>query len=235
MTDRALVVITRVAVGRQVMAPEARRIEGRLADVPSEEWVAQRAVLLERVTAAALRRVTVPFTWVWRAVPERQEQIREIASQVFPDAVVLGDEESSDAVAPDAESFLTVRVDSDDALLPEAIEGVAGREFPPDTVVDWRRGWKLDWHAGCVAPHEWPARTQGPFFALAHGGRERMLYTGARHNDARRGRHVTSITDRSWIQVIHGGNAMNRWRQAEPLSEVEARIVLERTGICLTH
>lgn len=231
-----MIVVTRVAEGQSVLGdvePGQRRRELVVPEVPSEEWVASRVEILDRVTAAALRLVQVPFTWVWRTAPERFDQVAEIAERIYPSAVVLGSEQTSDAVAPDADSFLTVRLDSDDALLPQAMDAAAAMQLPPRALVNWIRGWQLGWPSGEVAPWHWPRRRQGPFLAVTHEDRDLMLDAGIPHGTARQGRTVVEVEDRSWLQTIHGRNQMNRWRKQEPLGPEDADEVLGAAGIRL--
>lgn len=232
MADRALVVVTRVAQGRQTLAPEARRVQDTLPAVPSEEWVASREQLLGRVVAAAIRRVRVPLRWVWRTVPERHDQVADIARRVYPEAVLVDQESASDAVWPDATRFLTVRLDSDDAFLPAALDLAAGLEVEAGTIVDWWQGWQLDWPSGRLAARCWPRHLQGPFLALAHDTRAGMLDVGGPHDQVRTGHRWVTVEERSWIQVVHPDNLMNRWRaHGPPLGVQETRRVLEQAGI----
>lgn len=225
MADRALIVVTRVAQGGDKLSNE---LAGGppLPAVPSEEWLARRSVFLENITAVALRRVERPFTWVWRVHPERHDQAQEIADRIWPDAVLVDEELTHDAVAPDSEHFLGVRLDADDALLPSALDSVP-LDLPKSTIVDWRRGWKYNALTGEVAEWQWSKRTQGPFLAVTLDGRERMLDVPGPHNPAREGRrHIHAITERSWIYTIHGDNVTSKWGEAEPLPKEEADRIL---------
>lgn len=227
--DRALVIVTRVAQGGDKLRYE---LAGGppLPPVPSEEWLARRAVLLESITAAALRKVTVPFSWVWRVHPGRHDQAQEIADRIWPDAVLVDEELTHDAVAPDADSFIGVRLDGDDAILPERIDELLTRyEHKVSTLVNWRCGWKFNWETGAVAEWEWKTRTQGPFLAVTQEGRERMLDVPGPHNPAREGRkHIRHIEERSWLYTMHGDNVTSKWGGAEPLPDERASEVVRR-------
>ena len=226
--SRALVVVTRVAQGGEKLRHE---LAGGppLPSVPSEQWLERRSVLLEAITATALRRVRTPFTWVWRVHPERREQAQEISDRIWPRAVLVDDELTHDAVAPDADSFLGIRLDGDDALDPRCIDRIAARRLPPSTLVNWWAGWKFNWHTGEVAEWEWPKRRQGPFLAVTQEGRERMLDVPGPHNPAREGRqNVVHIDGRNWLYTMHGDNVTSRWRGPETLPTTEAEAVLAR-------
>lgn len=225
--DRALIVVTRVAQGGDKLRHE---LAGGppLPAVPSEDWLARRAVLLEEITAAALRKVSVPFTWVWRVHPERREQAQEIADRIWPTAVLVDEELTHDAVAPDDHNFLGVRLDGDDALLPERLDEIVAQPLRPSTIVNWWSGWKYNRNTGEVAEWEWPKRRQGPFLAVTLDGREEMLDVPGPHNPARERRsNLVHVNSRSWIYTMHGDNVTSKWRSPEVLPPGEAATVLK--------
>lgn len=240
--SRALIVVSRVASskagdGFADLSPENAARAGKVnddptKDYPSEEWLAERAKIMERVTVPAMQRVQAPFTWVWRSAPERREQVEEIAARLYPDAVITDDRcLTCDAAAPDAERFLTVRLDSDDALLPKTLDAAAEVELPPDSLLNWWRGWRLNWSTGQVMTAFWKLRVQGPFMGLTHESRDTMLASGIPHTYAREGRSVVSVEERSWVQTIHDRNQLSKWRGEELLSPEDAEAVLARGGI----
>ncbi len=199
--------------------------------LPTTEWLAGREPLIAGVTAAALRRVTVPFTWVWTTAPELREQVVAMAERVFPAAVVVDSGEVPSAAAIGDGQYLTVRLDSDDAILPSAIDALADLRLDRGWMVDWPKGWMLDWATGRVAEREWPWRRQSPFLALTHERRETVLDLCRDHSVAREGRMRLVVAERSWLQTIHGGNQMNKWRGAEPVDEDTRKRVLTDYGI----
>lgn len=228
MADRALIVVTRVAQGGDKLSNELAG-GSPLPPVPSEEWLQRRSVLLEQITAKALRRVTVPFTWVWRVHPDRRDQAQAIADRIWPDAVLVDEELTHDAVAPNAERFIGIRLDGDDALLPERIDALADRDLPPSTLINWWCGWKHNWNTGDAAEWEWPKRRQGPFLAVTLDGREQMLDVPGPHNPAREGRqHLIHVNERSWFYTIHSDNVTSKWCDAEPLPNDRAEVVRRR-------
>lgn len=232
MSERALIIVSRVASGTTRgdgfadLSPENRNRAGQVNDdpaatYPSEQWLRERSKILAEVTVPAMRKVTVPFTWVWRTCPERCEQVEELRDELFPAAIVTDDVcLTDDAVAPDAERFLTVRLDSDDALLPDALDEAAGLDLAPSTLVNWWRGWRLRWETGEIGPWFWKLRVQGPFMGLTHESREQMLQAGVPHTYAREGRkHIHSIKRRSWLQTIHGRNQLSAWKVEHTLRD----------------
>lgn len=179
--------------------------------VPSAEWVAGREHLLTQVTAPSLMKVRVPFDWVWLVAPARLEQVREIASRVYSPVILVAEGKDSEAIAPEAETFMVVRLDSDDALLPDALENVSKIE----------RGWKPN--------------VQGGVLAITSEGRENlstMLLTGGTHGEARRGRTVVSIQTRSWLRVNHSLNMSTKhWPDLLVLLGQERDEILRLFGI----
>ncbi len=217
--SRALLIVTPVAI----------RVRGCL---PSAEWLAGREELLTRVTAAAVRRVKAALTWIWLVDPRLAEQAAEIRARVYPEAVFVDWEHpDTEAIAPDEESFLTVRVDSDDAIAPAAIDKAAALDLPSGALVNWPAGWQLDWQNGALAERDWPRRVQSPFLAIANEGRGRLLELGGDHSRARRGRAVFTMPERSWLQVTHGGNVVNR-RHGDPRVPADERdAILAEFGV----
>ena len=122
--------------------------------LPTTEWLASREPLLAGVTAAALRRVNVPFTWVWTTAPELREQVVAMAERVFPAAVVVSSGEVPSVAAIGDGHYLTIRLDSDDAILPSAIDALSELWLDRGWMVDWPKGWMLDWATGRMAERE---------------------------------------------------------------------------------
>ena len=217
---RALVVSTRIAVSW-------------LGVPPAEEWVTARAEFLRCVTAASLERVSVPVDWVWVAAPEREAQVREMAKEIYPRAIIVREHSKRDIeeIAPES-SFVLVRLDSDDAFLPEALDQVVAMELEPKTLVDWPCGWQLDWNSGRLGEWAWPHDDQGPFLAVTVEDRKSLLRTSlGPHRNARQDRHVVTIPTRSWVQVIHGESTRNDWRCQNALSPESCDEILRRTGV----
>jgi hypothetical protein len=176
-------------------------------------WFGHRMDLMQRVTLPALSRVQVPFVWVWQAHPTKMDLVAEHMSEIDLHGidVRLVDQraKSHNCIWPGLDKFLTVRVDTDDAWIPSAIDSFAHRALADHTLVDFRRGVALDWTSGEML-HRNLSSHQGPFLAITQD-RDRMLDTGGSHRkDARQGRTVERVDAISWVQVVHGGNAENR-------------------------
>jgi len=221
--------MNRMIVVRTQVAEKWWRDEVReRGTLPSEEWLASREPFLSRVAAASLEKVAIPFVWVWTTAPQLRDHVVEIASRIFPAALVVN---TGDVPDIGCGPYLTVRLDSDDAILPSAIDALATMHLDRGWLVDWPRGWMLEWETGRIAEREWPWRRQSPFLAMTHETRAHVLDLGPDHSVARSGRMQRVITARSWIQTIHGGNVMNKWRDAEPVDAETRRRVLSAAGI----
>lgn len=198
--------------------------------VPTEEWVAGREELLRCVTAASLKHVRMPFDWVWLVCPERREQVQEIARRVCPAVILVAEDRDAEAIAPDTSAFLVARLDSDDAYLPTALEDAAQMDLDSGTLVNWTCGWQLDWAHGWMCERGWALRNQGGFLAVTSEGRENMaemLLTGGSHTEARNGRRVLTVLDRSWIRVNHGANMSTKhWPNFPLLADPERDWIL---------
>lgn len=225
MSDRAIIVVTRFVVGgdeglgdlNPTNKRRAQLAQGPGESYPSAEYVADRAQVLEGISAAALSKVTVPFDWVWLCCPERLEQVVEVSDRVMPKVTVVEQGGMApDTLAPDSERFVTIRLDSDDALIPAAVDRLLEMDLEPNTLVNWWQGYQLNWNTGEVANKEWPLRLQGPFLAVTHESRNDMLNFGGPHTFAREGRKVLNVEGRQWVQTIHDRNQLSKWR---PLSD----------------
>jgi hypothetical protein len=200
--DRAIVIVSRVFG----IYPWRHRH----AEDPG--WFERRMQLLQRITLPALSRVQVPFVWVWQAHRTKVDLVARQMDQIDLNAIdvrVIDQRARTDGgIWPGVDKFLTFRVDTDDAWLPSALEGVATQRFDDQTLINFPRGVTLDWTSGEMM-HRNLASHQGPFLAVTQD-RDMMLDTGGSHREAQVGRTIHQIDTVSWVQVVHGGNAINR-------------------------
>ena len=176
-----------------------------------DSWFERRMHLLQRITLPALARVKVPLVWVWQAHRTKMDLVADSLGRLDVHGIdvrlVNQTAKTHPDIWPGADKFVTVRVDTDDAWLPSAIDSLAGRALADRALVDFRRGVALDWSSGEMRHLNFSY--QGPFLAVAQD-RDLMLDAGGRHRHAREGRTVEHVDAISWVQVIHGGNAENR-------------------------
>lgn len=210
-----VIVVTRLAVRRR------RDVEG-----PSEAWIRQRVELLRRIGWPAMQRAGAGVAWVLVVDPERLDLVRRLLGDLMLDdgsvhlaegtglAPTTSGLRLDTEVHPGLDSFVTFRLDNDDALLPGAVADVvdAARGATDGTLVDLPRGYQLELASGRLVEVAEPTWRQGPFLALVHRQRSTMFDTGGPHVDAREGRAVRSVTAPSWVQTIHDTNASNRLR-----------------------
>jgi hypothetical protein len=220
MMERAIVVVSRVF---GVYLWQHRQAE-------DDGWFDRRMDLLQRITLPALSRVRVPFVWVWQAHRTKIELVADRIEQIDLCGidVRLVDQhlKTCDDIWPGVDKFMTFRVDTDDAWLPSAIDDMAGSTFDDRTLVDFRRGVALDWSSGEMRHRSFSH--QGPFLAVTQD-RDLMLDFGGNHRKAREGRAVKHIDTISWIQVVHGGNAVNHMPR-EPSQEAYKREGIHADG-----
>lgn len=212
MSGRAVLVVTRFAID----------FKGH----PTAEWVAERgrlaAVTCGPSIAACAERT--PLTWVWRTSDTHREQTEAIADTMPYRPVVVGTESTHPDIAPDHRRLLTFRLDSDDAYTPDAVAWAAALNVGPGTIVDFPDGWQHDLATGRVGARRHPT---GPFLAVAHNARGRMLGVGGNHGTVRTGKTVVSCPFGAWVQTVHGGNVSNGWRRdTVPLLGADAAAVL---------
>jgi hypothetical protein len=199
--ERAIVVVSRVF---GVYLWQHRHAE-------DDGWFERRMDLMQRITVPALSRVQAPFVWVWQAHATKMdlvaEQLQRLDLHGIDVRLVNQSERTRHDIWPDSAKLITFRIDTDDAWLPAAIDGVAGRSLDDRTLLNFRRGVALDWNSGEMRHLNFSY--QGPFLAVTQD-REMMLDVGGAHREAQKGRTVEHVDAISWVQVVHGGNARNR-------------------------
>lgn len=211
----AVVVVTRLAVRRRTDAT-----------APSEAWIRSRVSLLRRIGWPALQRVGTSVAWVLVVDPDRHELVSGLVGDLLLDdgsvhiaegvglAPVTSELRLDTVVHPGVESFVTFRLDSDDALLPGSIGAVleVASGAPEATLIDLPHGYQLDLASGRLFEAREQRWRQGPFLALVHHSRATMLDTGGPHAHARDGRTVRRMPAPAWVQTIHESNASNQLR-----------------------
>jgi len=208
----APIVVTRLAI----------RNEGA-ADPPAEQWVRDRVALLRRLGWPALQRAGTGVAWVLVVDPERRALVTELVGDLdLPGgsvhvaegvgfAPVTAELHLDTPVHLGAERFVTLRLDSDDALLPGSIAAaLAAADGAADgTLIDLPRGYQLDLDRGDLIEVSYRRWRQGPFLGLVHHQRSSMFDTGGEHTRARDGRDVRHVEVPTWIQGVHGANVSN--------------------------
>jgi hypothetical protein len=126
-------------------------------------------------------------------------------------------------------------LDSDDAYLPPVLDWAASNEWGEDILFDFARGWTWDINADIIGHYGFRDNKQGHYLFVTNGSRDQMLNCGGNHIKARRQRDWNEIfhdrVNRSWLQVVHGGNVWAKWRGKQTLSRAEGDAILEKFGI----
>ncbi len=192
--------------------------------LPSREWLESRFEMLKRITLPSLQAQTLPeFDWAILTDPELERDVaglfRDVATPGRASIVPVGSteptvsEEATESLRRGRDRFLVVRLDSDDALAPDALERIvaASRTLGDDEgLINLPSGVVLDWETGRAWKRRFRERYQGPFYALTHSNRDRVLFSGGDHRQAREGRRIAVVPDVSWLQTVHPGNIDNR-------------------------
>lgn len=217
--SHAPIVLTRLAV----------RARGATAP-PDEAWVRDRVALLRRLAWPALRRAGTGLAWVLVVDADRRELVADLTGDLdLPGGSVhlavgegfsptTSDLELDSTVHAGADAFVTIRLDSDDALLPGSVDAVLRAADGADdgTLIDLAHGYQLDLDRGELIEVVYRPWRQGPFLALVHRGRSAMLDTGGPHTSARDGRALRRVGVPAWLQGIHGANVSNDRRARSP-------------------
>jgi hypothetical protein len=209
----------------------AMRFKGVL---PGDEWIEKRFGLL-RWTHRGLQLAATPgLIWVLQVAPEVSDDVRErLRALTIPSGTVA----VMDTWAPEQahsglvelatnayttpeqaaplidQPALSFRLDSDDVLLPGAIARVQAlaEGKPRGALFDMWAGYRLDTITGRLSLVAHPTHYQGPFYGrLSLTGADALDF-GVLHPDARSlATEVHPVPGRSFLQVCHGGNVLNR-------------------------
>jgi hypothetical protein len=213
--------------------------------LPDEKWIRRRAALLGRFTLPSLEHsgwsglrwalLVDPGTFepAWRALAPVLDRCRYTQPAIVR---VEGEPGARTAISDDleplgltADRILSIRLDTDDALLP----GVIGRitavaaSAPPRTLVDLYSGYQYDTGTGLMRTDV--RGSQGPFLAVVNDRRDNPLDAPELHGAARHDRDVRHLHGRSWIQVIHDGNVINTIHERSLRTRI-ASLLVHRNG-----
>jgi hypothetical protein len=198
--------------------------------LPTKEWINSRFELLKRTALPSLQQQTRQnFVWVLKTAPEYYNYVADLFKSVsIPNSAIKIVSESPKGEAriedvqdihPGAERFITLRLDSDDALSSKAIERIAAAsadETDNEVLFNLPSGIQLDWDTGDMFYLTFRPHRQGPFLALMNTSRDSMLFAGGN-----KGGHLTvrsavekvvDIGGLNWLQVVHGTNISNTMR-----------------------
>ena len=194
-------------------------------ETPSLDWIDERFELLRRITLPSLRAQTASnFDWVVLSDPDVCPLVRSRFEElslpggtvtVVPARAGVGVTEPGllENVRRGRERFVTVRLDSDDALAASCLEKIVAATDQlagGAGLINLSRGIVLDWESGDMWERKFRERYQGPFYGLMHPTAQRMFDTGGDHRQARGDLPVVEIDDVSWVQTVHAGNIDNR-------------------------
>lgn len=202
----------------------------QVGEEPSFDWVRHRASLLRQITYPPLTRTGLDrIPWALLVSPHQEDTVAQELDSIVSSHIggldarivtVIGSPGKRQATQNLFELFeinaprvLSIRLDSDDVLMPHALPNllkVAARERT-ETLFDMYAGYQLVLETKEMVTN---ARgVQGPFLAVLHGRNCNPLHGIEFHGPARHGRPVVFVHGRNWIQVIHEANVQNRLRQ----------------------
>ena len=119
-------------------------------------------------------------------------------------------------IHPTASSFITIRLDSDDALSSKTLERILevnARQEEKEMLLNIPSGIQLDWKTGEMLYRTFRPHYREPFLAIKNMTREKMLNTGKRHLQTRELYQIVDVPGLNWAQVVHGGNIRNQIRK----------------------
>lgn len=193
-----------------------------------EEWLDDRLALLERWCLPSVRAQSHrDFTWLLlldRATPPRVvERVEKIGTQGVRSAVHLSSgltaaEAAAEAIRSDMEGLdvvVTSRLDSDDAIGRHFVEDVQQRVRPgPPYLIRMTRGLVFDSTSGECRSLFFG---KSPFVSVVEPATSEITTAyWTSHTEIPESVHIVDVDrDPSWLQVVHGGNVLNRLRGKE--------------------
>ena len=183
------------------------------------EWLAVRLGLLEHYTAPALAAQTDgDFVWLMLVSPDTPEavlaRIAKLAAavpqlRVAPVKRNLSQKKLITSLFPDAGFIISARLDTDDAVSPDYIAAIR-RHLTGDrfAFVNFDNGLMLDREFGCVYRRRYYSN---PFIAVCEPVKKMIGIYGYSHCFIHFCGPVVHVSGGPyWLQVVHGGNWMNR-------------------------
>jgi hypothetical protein len=184
--------------------------------VPDRSWLDFRFDLLSKCGAQAMQKQTFSsFVWLLEASPKTfpflDERLRTLDLPFAHAVISPGNQkegfpplsESARALIPEAEWYLTVRVDSDDVLHPRTLEVFANSASETTPLVSVEVGYKFDWFAGDLFVHYY---NSSAFLGLLSSDKSGFLGPAGHKNVRRYYNHVNFVDIIPFIQVVHGTN-----------------------------
>lgn len=203
-------------------------------DLPTEEWIESRFALLKKITLPSLNIQSCErFVWLIGASTEWFDKTSALFNDIkvrpgidIEVATPPVSEQIINRIHQGADSFVTIRLDSDDAFHKEALFRLRNHctTVPDKYLIDMPNGVKLEWNSREMLYCKHHDTYQGPFFAVKHNTRENMFFIGREHKNAREDFNGwSSIREESWLQVIHGGNLQNQFHIHSLKTKIKSR------------
>jgi hypothetical protein len=206
------------------------------ASLPDEAWMRQRTDLLRRFTLPSLERAGWPgLRWALLVDPDTAGSTHALLDPMLADcknvrpAIVRVDPDRSprtamaedlDGLCLTTERVASIRLDTDDVLLPGAVEQAVriAECSASGTLIDLYYGYQYDVRSGRLRTHA--KGMQGPFLALVNDRASNPIDAAEFHTTARTGRNVRYAHGPTFVQVIHATNVVNSLQHRRARSRV---------------
>lgn len=219
MTERTVVVLTRM--GMVWTDPGVS---------PSEDRVDHWMTVSANVAARTFAQTTLPHHWVWMTCPERYDQVLEFTRRHGLDVHVhLQDAETPPEDIP-GDTFLTVRLDADDAWLPHVFDTMP-RNLRTGHIAHWPNGHQIDMTTSKGCRLSYTRRWTSPYVAIPNDSRQDMLDLHGQHPDLPRKHRIIDRKEPGWLQLVGDWNTRNRFDKWEDGRFRPAHDILKETGL----
>lgn len=156
--------------------------------------------------------------WVGQSLAKTAHIPHDTPHQFF--VVDYRDHDEINSIVPAHESCITFRCDSDDFYLGSAFDlgELISRGLPDGRLVNFPHGFQIDArprskNAGKVSYLPLRVQVCSPFVALTTRGNNITDIYSENHGDMQKKYPIAaSVLTPSWVQVIHGTNLLNRYR-----------------------
>jgi len=217
-TEPPIYILTRFA---QLYAPD-------VAPPPSDNWLRERIELLKKYTLPSIQgQIDQNFTWLLlvsdqvstKWVDELEGLVRPRGTVVVQEGYASEGESFRRFLESRSESIITVWFDSDDMLHPEFISRLRAADIQVGEVLSFVKG----------AVHE-PSTSRSavyknhgnPFLSLHDSSSNNVFLIGGHSkvsSESSKRLHTIMTKDPMWLQIIHGGNIANWFKNyARPVN-----------------
>ena len=183
--------------------------------VPDKTWLDFRSQMLKATSYQSLLRQTrKDFIWLIEASPETYDYVKNLVKDLeLPNAQALlssggkGEgfaklDQSTQNTIPDSESYMLMRLDSDDVLHPKTVDEFCRNASKSNPIVGVNNGYKFNWRTGDIAIHYYK---NSAFFGMLKFDKN-LTFGDHGHTSIRYFYNNLNLINIPFVQVYHNSN-----------------------------